>query len=154
MKKTIERRDHKKRSERGSATIEFLVILPIFLGALAISFEFGHGLWAHQIVTKGVRDATRYLARVPLTATNIAYAQNLAETGSITGTAANFPWSASATVTINQHALDYSSSNFRRSGSVIEIEAKVPVTLTMLNFFGMGTAVTLDVKDQARWIGE
>lgn len=150
----MERQDHRKSPESGNAIIEFLCILPIFLGALAISFEFGHGLWAHQIVTKGVHSAARFLARVPLTSANLTYAQNLARTGSVTGTAVYFPWSAGATVTINQHALDYSNSNFRTSGSVIEIEAKVPVTLTMLSFFGMDTAITLDVKDQSRWVGE
>ena len=53
------------RADAGSVTVEFVAALPMLLAALAIMFEFGRGLWYHQVVTKGVRDAARYAARYP-----------------------------------------------------------------------------------------
>ena len=49
--------------ERGGMTVEFVTALPMILAALVIAFEAGRGLWFHQIVTKSVRDATRFASR-------------------------------------------------------------------------------------------
>ena len=56
------------RQDQGIMTVEFVATVPLFLGILVLMFEFGRGLWYHQIVTKGVRDGARYISRAPLTA--------------------------------------------------------------------------------------
>jgi Flp pilus assembly protein TadG len=52
------------RDEKGAVTIEFLMTIPLFLAALAFSFEFGRVFLAYQQTVNNVRAATRYLTRV------------------------------------------------------------------------------------------
>src|SRR6185312_16209912 len=55
------------KTDSGTATIEFVVAIPMFLAALAFAFEFGQIFLAHQGTVDNVRAAARYLSRVDLT---------------------------------------------------------------------------------------
>ena len=50
--------------QRGNQLVEFAILLPILLLLFAIIVEGGRLMWAYQATGAGVRDATRYLARV------------------------------------------------------------------------------------------
>lgn len=53
------------RSDRsGAAMIEFAISLPILLLILAIVIEGSRISWTHQAAAAGVRDASRYIARL------------------------------------------------------------------------------------------
>jgi Flp pilus assembly pilin Flp len=52
------------RDETGAQLVEFAFALPLLLLLFAVTIEGGRMLWAYQSVASGVRDATRYLARV------------------------------------------------------------------------------------------
>lgn len=85
-------------AEGGTAGAELALILPVLLLLLFGIMELGRLMHDYHVVSKGVRDATRYLTRVPVdctggvpsgpTATELTVAKNLAmsadyNTGSI-----------------------------------------------------------------------
>lgn len=51
-----------KRRQRGVALVEFALILPLLIILSAITTEYGRALYEYNIVTKSVRDASRYLS--------------------------------------------------------------------------------------------
>ncbi len=48
----------------GAALVEFAIALPLFLILFAVTVDGARMLWSYQKSVAGVRDATRYLARV------------------------------------------------------------------------------------------
>ncbi|WP_160763396.1 TadE/TadG family type IV pilus assembly protein [Kangsaoukella pontilimi] len=53
-----------KRREDGAALVEFALILPPFLLAFFVIVEFSRLFFSYQAAVQGVRDATRYMARI------------------------------------------------------------------------------------------
>ncbi|CAN0605625.1 unnamed protein product, partial [Ectocarpus sp. 12 AP-2014] len=53
-----------RREESGVALVEFAIFLPLFLLAFFVVVEFSRIFFSYQGAISGVRDATRYLARV------------------------------------------------------------------------------------------
>src|SRR5215470_3709877 len=63
---------------RGNAAIEFALLLPFLMLFVIASLEFGRAFYVHDIMAKGIRDATRYLARTPgLTVGTVSTASGL-----------------------------------------------------------------------------
>lgn len=52
------------RDTRGAALVEFALALPILLLVFGVIVEGTRMMWSYQSAITGVRDATRYLARV------------------------------------------------------------------------------------------
>lgn len=52
------------REESGAALVELALVLPLLMLVFAVTIEGGRLLWAYQSASAGVRDASRYLARV------------------------------------------------------------------------------------------
>ena len=52
------------RAEEGAALVEFAMVLPMMLLVFAVIIEGSRMMYAYQSAIGGVRDATRYLARV------------------------------------------------------------------------------------------
>jgi Flp pilus assembly protein TadG len=74
------------RDQNGSALIEFTIMAPLLLSLIFGMAEFGRFLYQYQMVLEGLRDASRYLARLDANdATNQSNAANLATTGTIDG---------------------------------------------------------------------
>lgn len=53
-----------RRSEDGAAVVEFVLCLPLMILFFGIMIEFGRLYWGYQSTISGVRDASRYLARI------------------------------------------------------------------------------------------
>ncbi len=53
-----------RRCPSGAAVVEFLLILPLSILFFGMIVEFGRMYWGYQAAVAGVRDASRYLARV------------------------------------------------------------------------------------------
>jgi hypothetical protein len=49
---------------RGSAAVEFALILPIIVSLLAFSLFFGRVFWHYSVIQKAAYDAARYLSTV------------------------------------------------------------------------------------------
>lgn len=52
------------REDRGAALVEFAILLPVMLLIFAVIIEGARMFWAYQTTVAGVRDASRYLARI------------------------------------------------------------------------------------------
>ena len=83
-----------RRARQGIASVEFVLILPLIALMLFGTIDIGRLLFDYQAVSKSVRDATRYLTRIPAAtlgltcagvtgAGPIAEARNLALRGTI-----------------------------------------------------------------------
>jgi Flp pilus assembly protein TadG len=58
------------RCLRGTSGIEMTLVLPLLFLLLGGVIEFGRALYHHHILETSMRNATRYLARVPATGQN------------------------------------------------------------------------------------
>src|SRR5437879_61773 len=58
-------RRHWWRETRGSAAVEFALLLPLLMLFVLGSIEYARAFYIHDIMAKSIRDATRYLARAP-----------------------------------------------------------------------------------------
>ena len=72
--------------DEGSALIEGAIVVPVLFSLIFGALEFSFYFYQQHLVATGVRDAARYLARVPdpNNATAQTIAQSLAATGSPT----------------------------------------------------------------------
>jgi Flp pilus assembly protein TadG len=95
------------KNEDGSALVEGAVILPVLFALLFGVYEFSWFFYQQHLISTGLRDGARYLARSatlcdaasPLWAAQVANAKNLATTGSIAGGAPRVKgWSAAMVV--------------------------------------------------------
>src|SRR5262245_7531462 len=76
------------KNEEGSALLEATAIVPVLILLVGGTLEFSLYFERQHLVTTGVRDAARYLARTdPANVTGQTIAQNIAATGSADGSA-------------------------------------------------------------------
>lgn len=74
------------KDERGSALLEGAIVVPVLFSLVFGTLEFSFYFFQQHLVTTGVRDAARYLARTnPTDAAAQTIAQNLAATGQPAG---------------------------------------------------------------------
>jgi hypothetical protein len=67
-----------KKTQNGAALVEFALVLPLLLILTFITTEFGRALYQYNILTKSVRDASRYLStQQPWTAADANIAANV-----------------------------------------------------------------------------
>lgn len=107
------------RSQRGIASVEFAITLPLLLLLLLATAEIGRMLSQYDTLTKTVRDGARYLAAnalagststVQITSTVQTQTQNLVVTGNINGTGTPvLPGLATGNVTVSDAGNGYVS---------------------------------------------
>ena len=139
--------------EEGTITVEFVVMLPVVLAALAFTFEFGRALWAHHVLSENVRSASRYLARTLITDDTRAVAANIATSGdpSVGGTF----WGEAVLVEVDPDCRTFTKAEgYRANGKVLCVQASVPLKLAMLAIIGRSNTIRLAAASQARHIGE
>ena len=140
--------------ERGSITIEFVVMFPLLLAALAFSFEFGRLFLAHQDVVTNVRDAARYLSRTTLSDQQLAVADNIIRTGLPAG-GVEPDWMTDASVVIDTDHATFSSDDFSSGGQVVRVAVTVDFPLAIFDLAGNDrTAIPFVVVDDVRLIGD
>ena len=84
---------HRFGDNRGVAAVEAALTFPFLVAVSAGLFEFGSMFYNFQLMQTGVRDAGRYLSRVPDLAAAEDSAKRLAVTGSIlSGQTARVGW--------------------------------------------------------------
>lgn len=157
------------KTTTGSMAVEFIAVMPLLLATLGFTYEFGRALWAYDVMSRDVRAAVRYLSRVPRPP-NVVYppfdnaakgsAINVARTGVPSGGTTHFPWGApwstcSPCVSVGGET-NFAIGNFNENGFTFSVTGTVPLDLYFLTFlqpFGLSTSYTLQVTDQARYIG-
>jgi Flp pilus assembly protein TadG len=151
------------KAKRGAALVEFSLVAPMLVFLMCGLAEFASVMRQYHIMEKGVRDAGRYLARVPMTGCTlngaaVTQAQNLALTGRTGSGSYLLPsWTDSNTVSVTiAQCFNNSSGSYRGRANmpVIEVTANAPYAdLGLLSVIGIGD-IDLEVSHQQLWIGE
>jgi Flp pilus assembly protein TadG len=74
-----------KTRHKGTAIVEFALILPLLLLLTIITTEFGRAIYQYNTIVKSLRDVSRYLS-LQTPNTKITEARNLLVFGNIAGT--------------------------------------------------------------------
>src|SRR5262245_55646331 len=156
------------RCSAGGASIEAALMMPLAISLMAGGTDFGRAYSVSSTADKSMRDAARYLARMPC---------NAAALGTCTSAAAICGWG----LTDAKHLAVYgkltvvsgvdqpliagwSTTNITLtlptdctalpSPTIIKLTATVPFTGIMLDAIGLSNAITMHVQHEERWIGE
>lgn len=151
------------KERRGAALVEFSLVAPLLIFLMCGLAEFAMVMRQYHIMEKGVRDAGRYLARVPMTGCTlngaaVTQAQNLALTGRTDSGSLLLPtWTDTNTVAVTvAQCFDNSGGTYRGRDDmpVIEVTAEAPYAdIGLLSVIGIGD-IDLEVSHQQLWIGE
>ncbi|HYH17747.1 MAG TPA: TadE family protein [Azospirillum sp.] len=149
-----------RRDRRGSVIVEAAMVLPMVMVLLCGLVEMGRALQHQHTLTESVREAARYLARVPLAcpaggdpnwATARSNAQHLAATGRVSGGQPLVTGWTDASFTIADPVCETWSG---RAVQLITVSANVPYgDLGLLQVLGLD-AVRLGASHQQVHIGE
>jgi Flp pilus assembly protein TadG len=124
------------KDDRGAGTIEFVLVLPLFLAALALAFEFGQIFIAHQNTVNNVRAAARYLSRTDCRDVHEERAQNIVQTGRLLDDSPP------------QYPTTFDSLDFCQNGRVrINVLVQFPLTLFPLASRAVGPSLPFRVRE-------
>ncbi len=152
-----------RRKEDGAILVEFALIMPLLLALFAVTIEGTRLFVSYQAAISGVRDATRYLARVaPLNICAVG-----GSVGGYTSALSNIVENKISggsvmpdgiTVTSVTPSLSCSALALRNSpASMVTVSATIQITLPfsgVLGFFGSGySTFTTTISDQNRVYG-
>jgi hypothetical protein len=140
----------------GSAVLETAIIMPVAISLMVGGVEFARIYANYDTVKKSVRNATRYLARVPsdqiCSGWGLSNAKNLAVYGNVAGTGSPLvPGWTTGMVTLQLPSTCPPPADPAR---VVSLQASVPYALVMLNAIGLSNTMTLQARHEERWIGE
>lgn len=157
------------RDQEGSALVEGAVLVPVLFALIFGVLEFSYYFYQQHLVSTGVRDAARYLARVedPTDAAAQTTAQNLAATGSPSGgstrrtkgfdpaeVTVSFSFVANAPVDGVRPYRQSSDPAIPDSLRIVNVTGSFTwAPLGMWGFFGFGTK-NVTVTHSERWIGQ
>lgn len=159
------------RCTKGAAAAEMALVLPFLLLLLFGSVEVGNIFLSEHVIQKGVRDAARYAARLPLedlttggcsvttdTTTKDAI-KRVARTGDPeSSTERLWFWTSNDTVDVNVACAvgAYSTggvyADFPGGSPVVTVTASVPYT-PLFNFLPLASGLTLNSMSQAAVFG-
>jgi TadE-like protein len=138
------------RDRDGSALVEGAILLPVLFVLLFGVYEFSWFFYQQHVVSTGLRDAARYVARLsgacdaasPLWPTEVAAARMLATTGSIAGGAPRVKGWTADMVTLSCAPIDNQVgpdglSALRGGDVVYVVSAATRFTDPALGFFGL-----------------
>lgn len=151
------------KDDKGASLVEMTLVTPflVFLG-LGVS-EFGHTLYHQHLITTGLHDASRYLARFDDPLAAAADAKDIAVTGSIGGTEKRVSWwnTSDITVTIQNIANPIDSTTglrpYRGTDPLKVVRVATSVDhpgLGFLSVIGISSPLTINVHHEERVIGE
>lgn len=138
------------QDREGSALVEGALLVPVLCVLMFGIYEFSWLIYQRHLISTGLRDAARYLARSPNVCDNAApnwlvaveNAKNLAATGSINGSVARVRGWTAAMVTPLCTAVDNASgpnglSAYRGGPNIYVITVSTRFTDPSLGFFGL-----------------
>jgi Flp pilus assembly protein TadG len=145
--------------ERGDPIIEFIFIVPLMLVLCFGVIEIGRVLWYQHFITKGVRDGTRYLTRVPLDGgagtcgAVISGAESYAKGLVLSG--AHWVTAKSTDLTVTLDQVPNSGAFYGPNPlCMVRMTAVVEINFPILDaFLKTGPSVTFGISNQARHIG-
>jgi hypothetical protein len=156
--------------DRGAVVLELLIWLPVLIALVVVVVEAGRTLLAHDVMVNGVRNATRYLSRVPFDdlATELPNAQCVALTGvrcADGGTSYGF-WTDPSSVTLDPDPptmVDPGPPDgvFRTVVYELVVRAEADFSIPFLGWLNIlpgfrayATVVEVGARDRARHFGD
>ncbi|HEY2230862.1 MAG TPA: TadE/TadG family type IV pilus assembly protein [Xanthobacteraceae bacterium] len=137
------------RDREGSALVEGALVVPVLFALMFGIYEFSWLFYQQHLISTGLRDAARYLARFPNPCDGSSpnwliaeeYAKNLATTGSIDGGTARVKGWSAAMVTPQCTAIDNPSgsnglSPYRGGQTIYVVTVSTRFSDPSLGFFG------------------
>jgi Flp pilus assembly pilin Flp len=145
------------RDTSGTALVEMAIVLPLALSLMIGGVEFGRVLSVYSTADKSVRNAARYLARVPETGVcswGLTYARNLALYGVGNPGQDDEPliasWTAPGSITLTAPACGSFTDD-----TILVLDAAVPFDVFMLSALpGLSNSFTLSLRHEERHVGE
>lgn len=152
-----------RRENCGASLIEFTLVAPLLLVLGMGTLELGMAFYGHHVITTGVHDAARYLARLDDPMASAAAGRTLAVTGEVGGSAQRLSWWPSGTVSVATASIanpvdGVTGDRTYRGPDPIKV---VRVTSTasypgfgVLSFLGLGSALTISAFHEERVVHE
>lgn len=151
------------KDQSGAALVEFAMLLPMLLLVFAVMIEGSRLMWSYQSTISGVRDATRYLARVApldICTSGGSVAGYQADLMAIVSQNINGVTIFPAGITVNSvtPSLTCTPGAYRVSPSpVVQVSANITVTFAFSGLFTLAGSslsdVTTTISDQSRVFG-
>jgi len=159
------------RDNEGTALVEGAVLMPVLLVVLGGVFEFSWIFYQQKLIEAGVRDAARYITRVPVPANDAnpcdakdpsgtlytTYAQNIAVYGSTstTGFSQRVNGWTTGDVTITCPTFDNSSGNYAGGATLYRVLVSTSFPDPSLGFFGLFglSPPNISARHEERYIG-
>lgn len=151
------------RSESGVALTEFAIILPMTLLVFAIVIEGARMFWSYQTAIAGVRDATRYVARVApadICETGGSIAAYSGDVGTIVreNIAGQTLFPSGISVTSVNATLNCYTGTYRLAQvSVVQVSATLSITFPFASLMAFAghtqPAITTRIADEHRVLG-
>ncbi len=155
--------DQLSTDSRGTSLVEFTIVLPFLLILAAGTFEFGNALYGYHVITTGLRDSARYLARVDDTTAAATAAKQIAVYGEIGGSTKRVSWWDVGNVSVTLSAIPnppdpVTGQRTYRGPDPIRI-VRVGTTATypglgLLPLVGLGQTLTINTFHEERVIGD
>jgi hypothetical protein len=140
------------RDERGAALIELTLAMPLLISLMVGAAVCGQLLLDYATANKSMRDATRYLARLPAGAVcgwGLTKAQSIAVYGQETvGTALIAGWDPSTVTLATPDCSATPTDPFS-----VQLRADIPFTNTLLSVLALNTGLTITVTHEEPHIG-
>ena len=154
---------HFRRDRRGAALVEFSLIAPVLITMGMGMLEFGLALYGHHVITTGVHDAARFLARFDDPTVKEAAAKTLAVTGSVSGTTPRLSWVGTSNIGVTYRNITNTANPTTglrpyRGPDVLKL-VMVSATATYTGFgvlpaLGLGSSLAISVAHEERVIHE
>jgi hypothetical protein len=156
------------RNEDGTALLEGAIVVPVLCILLFGVYEFSWFFYQQHLISTGLRDAARFMARLPAACNPVSFnwsfdqasAKNLATTGSINGGAARVNGWTAASIRLECKAIENpveanGLSAFRGGPVIYVVTASTRFTDPALGFLGFLALKTpiISVSHSERVIG-
>ncbi len=139
------------RDRCAGLSVEFVIGMPLIMGAQAIAFDAGRVIMNQHALEAGVREATRFLARANLTDCPDPGTTYYSTYKRMVVTSVRASVDAADITCSFTTIYDGTGDVLRRDFVRIRVAAEIEVTTALFSAWG---DITIAAEDQARFIGE
>lgn len=142
---------------RGAAIVEFTIVLPFLLVLGLGVFEFGNLLYGYHVITTGLRDSARFLARHDDPMTVQQKAKELAVYGEIGGTTRRLSWWNVGDITVTPRSIPNETRTYRGPDEIKIVKVSTNTVYPGLGLFsviGLAPTLTFSTFHEERVIGD
>lgn len=144
--------------DTGTAALEAAIVIPALMVLGLGAVEFSNAFYDHQLISMGVRDAARYLARVPQPDDTAAQAnaKDIAVYGGVGDSKPRVAGWSTGDVTVSSTAIDNTDGTYRGSATIYIVTVSTTLTYPQIGLLkGLGlTPPAFTITHSERAIGD